>query len=103
MSIPELGPFPDLDRVIHEPGRLMILAILNSVGEADFLFLIRQTGLSRGNLSSHTTKLADAGYIEIEKSFNERTPRTVYRLTASGRAALQKYRDQMGDVLAAMG
>lgn len=98
----ELEPFPNLDRIIHEPGRLMILAILNAVGEADFLFLIQQTDLTRGNLSSHTTKLENAGYIEIEKSFNEKVPRTVYRLTASGRTALSNYRDRMGDVLAAM-
>lgn len=98
----ELEPFPNLDRIIHEPGRLMILAILNAVGEADFLFLIQQTDLTRGNLSSHTTKLENAGYIEIEKSFNEKVPRTVYRLTSSGRAALSNYRDRMGDVLAAM-
>jgi len=98
----ELEPFPNLDRIIHEPGRLMILAILNAVGEADFLFLIQQTDLTRGNLSSHTTKLENAGYIEIEKSFNEKVPRTVYRLTASGRTALGNYRDRMGDVLAAM-
>jgi DNA-binding MarR family transcriptional regulator len=98
----ELEPFPNLDRIIHEPGRLMILAILNAVGEADFLFLIQQTDLTRGNLSSHTTKLENAGYIEIEKSFNEKVPRTVYRLTSSGRTALSNYRDRMGDVLAAM-
>lgn len=100
--MPELEPFPDLDRIVHEPGRLMILAILNAVGEADFLFLIQQTDLTRGNLSSHTTKLEKAGYIEIEKSFREKVPRTVYRLTAAGRTALLTYRSRMGDVLAAM-
>ena len=49
--------FSDLNRLIHEPGRLAIVAVLNAVDQADFLFLLNQTGLTRGNLSSHTAKL----------------------------------------------
>ena len=91
--------FSDLNRLIHEPGRLAIVAVLNAVDQADFLFLLNQTGLTRGNLSSHTAKLETAGYITIEKAFVEKVPRTVYRLTAAGRDALDRYRTHMGRVL----
>ena len=91
--------FSDLNRLIHEPGRLAIVAVLNAVDQADFLFLLNQTGLTRGNLSSHTAKLETAGYITIEKAFVEKVPRTVYRLTAAGRDALSRYRTHMGLVL----
>ena len=77
-------PRVDPDRLVHEPGRLAILVVLNAVEEADFLFLMDQTGLTKGNLSSHTAKLEDAGYITIEKTFVGKIPRTVYRL-AEGR------------------
>ena len=91
--------FADLDRLIHEPGRLAIAAVLNAVDQADFLFLLKQTGLTRGNLASHTAKLETAGYIDIEKTFVEKVPRTVYRLTSTGREALNGYRKHMGQVL----
>ncbi|NOY55413.1 MAG: transcriptional regulator [Actinobacteria bacterium] len=91
-----------IDRLIHEPGRLAILAVLNAVDEADFLFLLRQTGLTRGNLSSHTAKLENGGYIAVEKSFVDKVPHTVYRLTDEGRTALDAYRRQMTGILEAM-
>lgn len=94
--------FSDLDRLIHEPGRLVIAAVLNAVDQADFLFLLKQTGLTRGNLSSHTAKLETAGYLDIEKTFVEKVPRTVYRLTPAGREALNRYRRHMGQVLKAL-
>ena len=94
--------FSDLDRLIHEPGRLVIAAVLNAVDQADFLFLLKQTGLTRGNLSSHTAKLETAGYLDIEKTFVEKVPRTVYRLTPEGREALNRYRQHMGQVLEAL-
>ncbi len=81
-----------LDKVIHEPGRLAILSYLAAVDEADFLFLLDQTGLTRGNMASHIAKLETAGYVEVDKTFVERVPRTTYRLTASGRAAYVEYR-----------
>jgi DNA-binding transcriptional ArsR family regulator len=90
------------DRVIHEPGRLTILVILNAVEEADFLFLMDQTGMTKGNLSSHTAKLEEAGYVEIEKSIVGKTTRTVYRLTGRGSHALHAYRDHMSGVLSAL-
>jgi len=96
----EGGPRIDPDRMVHEPGRLSILVVLNAVEEADFLFLTDQTGLTKGNLSSHTAKLEGAGYIEIEKMFVGKIPRTVYRLTDAGSEALHGYREHMADALA---
>ncbi len=92
----------DPDRLVHEPNRLAILVVLNAVEEADFLFLMEQTGLTKGNLSSHAAKLEDAGYIEVEKTFVGKIPRTVYRLTASGRDALDRYREHMTTVLGSL-
>ena len=92
----------DPDRLIHEPGRLAILVVLSAVEEADFLFLMEQTGMTKGNLSSHTAKLEAAEYIEIEKSIVGKTTRTVYRLTESGSAALREYREHMTGVLSAL-
>ncbi|MCL6432433.1 MAG: transcriptional regulator [Anaerolineae bacterium] len=81
----------DLDRVIHEPSRLVIVAILSAVDEADFVFLLRQSGLSRGNLSAHMTRLEEAGYVRVNKRFRGRVPQTVYSLTEAGRAAFRDY------------
>ena len=58
-----------LDRLVHEPGRLAILTVLSAVADADFVFLQRTTGLTKGNLSSHLAKLEDAGLVTIEKRF----------------------------------
>ena len=96
-------PRIDPDRLIHEPGRLAVLAILNAMEEVDFLFLMEQTGLTKGNLSSHTAKLEAAGYVEIEKAFVGKVPRTVYRLTRTGSKALVDYRRHMEGVLDALG
>jgi len=88
-----------LDRVIHEPARLMIMALLFVVESADFLFLQRQTGLTLGNLSSHLSKLEAAEYVEIEKKFKGKRPHTMLRLTKSGRTAFQSYRQNMEQML----
>lgn len=101
--MPESTPRIEPDRLIHEPGRLAILVILSAVEEADFLFLVNQTGMTKGNLSSHTAKLERAGYIEIDKSISGKTTRTVYRLTDEGAGALRAYRDHMAGVLSALG
>lgn len=93
----------DIDRTIHEPARLLIMAHLSVLESADFLFLLRQTGLTRGNLSSHVRKLEQAGYVDVEKSFVDRLPLTVYRLTEEGGEALQKYRRRMSGVLKSLG
>ena len=89
----------DIDRVVHEPARLMILAVLAAVESADFLFVLRQTGLTRGNLSSHMSKLEKAGYIRVEKEFVDKIPRTLLQLSEQGRMALDVYREGMMRVL----
>lgn len=95
----ELQPLAGIDKVIHEPARLMILATLSAVESADFLFVERQTGLTRGNLSSHMSKLETAAYIDITKEFVDKIPRTLLRITENGRAALQHYIQNMKQIL----
>lgn len=85
----------DLDRMIHEPARLLIVAILSAVESADFLYLLKATGLTKGNLSSHLSKLEEAGYVEIEKGYVGKVPRTLCRISESGQEALKNYRQQM--------
>jgi DNA-binding MarR family transcriptional regulator len=96
---PSLQPIANLDRLIHEPARLMILAVLYVVESADFTFLLRQTGLTWGNLSSHMSKLEEAGYIEVEKTFKGKRPNTMLRLTEDGRAAFRDYRQSLKQML----
>ena len=89
----------EIDRIIHEPARLLLVTILSAVQEADFLYLLTATGLTKGNLSSHLTRLEQAGYLVQEKSFVVKKPSTVCRLTPAGQAALASYRQQMGAVI----
>ena len=98
-----LQPLVEIDKLIHEPSRLMILATLHVVESADFLFVERQTGLTRGNLSSHMSKLEEAGYLEITKEFVDKIPRTLLRITEAGRAALLEYTNNMKQVLDGLG
>jgi len=88
----------NIDRLIHEPGRLMIMSYLSVVESADFLFLKRQTGFTWGNLSAHLSKLEDAGYIEVIKEFVDKKPHTVLHLTEAGRTAFNKYRASMTQI-----
>ena len=74
-----------LDRVIHEPGRLMVVALLFAVERADFLYLLNETGLNKGTLSSHLSRLEEEGYIQVEKTYRGKVPQTLLRLTDSGR------------------
>jgi len=90
----------DLDRLIHEPARLAIMSILFAAEEADFLFLLREAGLTKGNLSAHLTRLEEAGYVEIEKTFRGKLPQTICRLTPAGREAFEGYRKQLKSFLA---
>jgi DNA-binding MarR family transcriptional regulator len=91
-----------LDRIIHEPARLRLMTLLYVVDEADFGFLADRTGMTAGNLSSHMARLEDASYVEVTKAFVDRRPRTVYRLTTSGRTALDRYRSALIDILGAV-
>jgi DNA-binding transcriptional ArsR family regulator len=85
----------EVDRVIHEPARLLIVALLSEVRAADFIFLQRETGLTKGNLSSHLSRLEQAGYVQINKGFRGKIPLTTCSLTPEGRAAFRAYRAQM--------
>ena len=89
----------ELDRAVHEPARLAILLLLSVVEKADFLYLLNETGLSKGNLSSHTAKLEEAGFIAIEKVFVEKTPRTVYQITPEGSSAFETYRQSITEAI----
>jgi DNA-binding MarR family transcriptional regulator len=87
------------DRLVHEPARLLLLACLYVVDRADFVFLLRQTGLTAGNVSSHVSKLEEAGYVDVQKGFSGKRPQTILRLTKRGRDAVRSYRDAMTDLL----
>ena len=97
MSTP-LSQLSDLDRVIHEPARLMLVALLSSVESADFLFLLKESKLTKGNLSVHLSRLEEAGYLKAEKSFRGKIPHTEYRLTSKGRSAFDQYRASLGPI-----
>jgi len=92
-------PILEVDRIIHEPARLLIVTILYTAEKADFLFLLNETGLTKGNLSTHLTKLESAGYVNIEKSFRGKIPQTLCSLTPSGQEAFEKYRKQINQFL----
>jgi DNA-binding MarR family transcriptional regulator len=97
-SRPDLSALTDLDRLVHEPARLAVMALLFVVESADFTFLMNQTGLTWGNLSAHMSKLEEAGYIDVEKSFKGRRPNTTLRLTPQGREAFHEYARKMQDI-----
>lgn len=95
----DLQAIAGIERLVHEPGRLLVLACLSVVTRADFLYVMRETGLSQGNLSSHLAKLEAAGYVTVEKTFVGKVPRTVLQLTDAGREALRAYRTRLVEVL----
>ncbi|MBN1313626.1 MAG: transcriptional regulator [Anaerolineae bacterium] len=95
----EVQTLADIDRLIHEPSRLMIMALLYVIESADFTFLMNQLGLTWGNLSAHMSKLEDAGYIEVEKEFKGKRPNTMLCLTEKGRESFREYRQRMKMVL----
>ncbi len=87
------------DPVIHAPARLAVMAILKGARSADFVYLLRETGLTKGNLATHLSKLEAAGYLEFEKTYRGRVPLTRYRITQAGRDALRSYRQHLLSVL----
>ncbi len=89
----------EIDKVIHEPARLKIVAQLYVVESADMVFLMRQTELTWGNLSSHVKKLEEVGYVEVTKEFVENKPRTTLSLTTEGRKAFELYRKNIQRML----
>ena len=99
----DLRSLTELDRLIHEPARLLIVTILSTVESADFLFLQRETDLTKGNLSAHLSRLEEAGYVNIEKTFKGKLPLTVCKLTKAGQKAFNAYRLQMQNFISKTG
>ena len=89
----------DINKIIHSPARLKILAYLYVVDSVDYVFLLHQTGLTWGNLATHLNKLEKAGYIEVEKTFKDKKPHSMLQMTELGRKAFQKYKQTMQRVL----
>ncbi|HWD00066.1 MAG TPA: transcriptional regulator [Candidatus Sulfopaludibacter sp.] len=89
----------ELDRVIHEPGRLMLVALLSAVEQSDFVYLQHETGMNKGTLSSHISRLEEAGYVEVSKTFRGKVPQTLLRLTKAGRTAFEQYRRSVKQAL----
>ena len=90
----EYKQITNFDRLIHEPSRLAIMAVLSACESADFTFLLNATGLSKGNLSAHLSKLRDAGYVNITKGYKGNYPHTTCALTKDGHRAFDAYRKQ---------
>jgi DNA-binding transcriptional ArsR family regulator len=98
MTTPALN-WAEVDKLVHEPARLVILTILAAVDQADFLYLLREANLTRGNLSAHLSKLEEAEYIRVEKTYRGRLPLTLVELTPNGFHALNTYRHQLKKML----
>ena len=96
---PELHPLADIDQVIHASARLMVLTYLYVVESVDFVFLKNMTGLTWGNLSTHLTRLEEAGYVAINKEFKGKKPHTTIKLTKQGRSAFREYKKSLQQVL----
>jgi DNA-binding MarR family transcriptional regulator len=95
----ELHPLANIDRIIHSPARLMMMTYLYVVESVDFIFLMRLTGLTWGNLSSHLSTLEEAEYVHIEKKFVQKKSHTIVSLTEKGRQAFKKYKQGLLQVL----
>jgi DNA-binding MarR family transcriptional regulator len=96
---PDFSSLSEVDRLVHEPARLVVMANLYVVESADYMFLMRQAGLTWGNLSAHLSKLEEAGYIQIEKTYRGKRPYTLVRLSEKGRTVFKNYMKQMKTVL----
>lgn len=95
----DLRGLAEVDRLIHEPARLMVMTILYTADKADFLFLLNETGLTKGNLSAHLSKLEEAGYVNIEKTYRGKIPLTLLSLTTQGRTAFESYRKHLKQIV----
>ncbi len=89
---PQIQAIAEIDRIIHEPGRLMIVALLYAVESSDFLYLKHETAMNKGTLSSHISRLEKEGYVSVEKTFRGKVPQTLLRLTRMGRNSFEQYR-----------
>ncbi|GEM_PF-147536 len=90
-AVEALEALETLDDTIHQKARLGIMSTLLALGEADFKLLKESLSLSDGNLSTHLTLLEERGYVDVQKEFIRRKPRTTYRPTEAGRHAFQRY------------
>ncbi|MBN1538931.1 MAG: transcriptional regulator [Candidatus Thermoplasmatota archaeon] len=88
--------------MVHEPARYMILSILYVIESGDFLFIQTQTALTKGNLSSHISKLEEAGYVKVVKRFIGKRPHTMIRMTQIGKRAFEDYRRTMSRIIGFM-
>ena len=95
----QIQAIADLDRVIHEPGRLMIVALLFAVDQADFLYLQHETGMNKGTLSSHISRLEKAEYVTVVKTYRGKVPQTLLSLTHAGRTSFEQYRKKLKKAL----
>jgi len=95
----DIESYLNLDRLVHEPARLVILTVLAEAEEMEFRFLEKVSGLTKGNLSGHIAKLEQAGYVQVVKFFRDKVPSTSLKITHSGRGALKKYRKELNDAL----
>jgi len=89
----------EIDRLVHEPARLMVMASLYVVESADYTYLMRQADITWGNLSAHISKLEDAGYIEIEKTYRGKRPYTLLRMSPQGRKVFREYVRRMKGII----
>lgn len=92
---PHIPSLTNVDRLVHEPSRSVVLAILVAVKSADFLYLQRETKLTKGNLTIHLSKLEKAGFIRIEKTYRGKIPLTLCHITNKGRKAFDLYCSQL--------
>ena len=95
----QIRTIAEIDRVIHEPGRLMLVALLFAVEATDFLYLQHETEMNKGTLSSHLSRLEEAGYVEVSKTYRGKVPQTLLRLTVTGRKAFEQYRRKLKEAL----
>ncbi|MBY9014425.1 MAG: transcriptional regulator [Candidatus Lokiarchaeota archaeon] len=89
----------EINKLIHEPARLMIISLLYVIENADFVWIKGQTGLTDGNLSSHLSKLESAGYVTVEKSIKNKKTNTLLKLSEGGRKAFEEYRKKLTQIL----
>jgi DNA-binding HxlR family transcriptional regulator len=95
----QIRTIAELDRVIHEPGRLIIATLLFAVEKSDFLYLQHETGMNKGTLSSHLSRLEEAGYVAVTKTYRGKVPQTLLCLTGAGRKAFEQYRRKLKEAL----
>ena len=88
----------DLDPHVHQPVRLRIMMLLSGADSVDFNFLLSTLGLTKGNLSSHASRLEEVGYVEVTKVFSGKIPNTTYKLTKLGRARLEEYWQALDEI-----